>query len=351
MKNTFAMNLAALALVSLFSVSCASVDAAEKKSAASKVPLWMNELDASFPTGKYLAAVGSGDTRRDAESDATGALARQFNVNIQVDTVAQQRYADIVKGDSAYSESERTISQSVGTQASEQFVNLRFSDPYVDAMGTTHAVAYIERAPTAAIYRTLIGKDLEKAERLRTRAASAAGALQRFALYDASYQVSLNARRLLSQLRIIHNPSAALLEKDVDEAVAVSRERDAEANKLSYRLEIAGDDDGKIGGMVREALASQSLTNFEIGRLVVLGNWTLEPVAVNPKYKSVRWTINLTLMDEMGTAVASVYKESRENGVGEAEARALAYREVEKQLGAELIKSLQDYLTRVVTKD
>ncbi len=103
--------------------------------------------------------------------------------------------------------------------------------------------------------------------------------------------------------------------------------------------------------MVREALASQSLSNREMGGLVVRGNWTLEPVAVNPKYKSVRWTINLSLMDERGTAVASVFKESRENGVGETEARAFAYREVEKRLGADLIKSLQDYLTRVATKD
>lgn len=354
MKDIVARNLAALVLVSFSLASCASVDAAEKKSggkAAAKMPGWMSELETSFPSAKYLAAVGSGDTRRDAEADATGALAKQFTVHIQVDTEAQQRYADIVKGDSTYSESERSISQSVGTQASEQFVNLRFSDPYTDTMGTTHAVAYIERAPTAAIYRTLIGKDLGVAKRLRGRAAAANGALQRFALYDASYQVSLNARRLVSQLRIIHGPSAILLEGEVDEAITVSQERDAEANKLTYRLEIAGDDDDKIGAMVRETLASQSLVNHELGGLVVRGSWSMENVAVNPKYKSVRWTINLSLMDEMGTAVASVFKEARENGIGEAEARAFAYREVEKSISADLPKSLQDYLTRVATKD
>ena len=354
-KDMVARNLcAALVLVSVSLTSCASADAAEKKGGAPtavKVPGWMDELEASFPSSKYLAAVGSGATRRDADSDAAGALARQFSVHVQVDSEAQQRYADIVKGDSTYSESERSISQTVGTQAKEQFVNLRFSDPYTDTMGTVHTVAYIERAPTATIYRTLIGKDLDKAARLRGRASAAEGALQRFALYDASYQVGLNARRLISQLRIIHNPSSVLLESDVDQAVTVSRERDVEANKLAYRLEIEGDEDGKIAGIVRNALASQSLSSRADGELAVRGTWSLEPVQVNPKYKSVRWTVNLSLLDEKGTAVATVFKEARENGVGEAEARAFAYREAEKRLGADLTKSLQDYLTRVATKD
>jgi hypothetical protein len=329
------------------------VEAKEKGTAkaAAKAPAWMNELNSAFPETKYLAATGSGDTRRDAESDAAAALARQFSVHVQVDSVAQARYAELVKDDKTYNESERTISQSVGTQASEQFVNLRFADSYVDTAGTTHSVAYIERAPTAAIYRTLIGKDLEKAARLRSRAGKAEGALQRFAIYDASYQVSLNARRLVTQLRIIHSASALLLESEVDEALQVAAERDAEANKLAYSLRIEGDDDGKIAGMVRTSLASMSLSNRGDGALSVQGSWAMESVKVNPKYKSIRWTINLSLLDEKGTAIATVFKEARENGIGEDEARAFAYREVEKRLSADLTRSVQDYLTRVATKD
>lgn len=353
MKDKLVWRLtAALLLFSLSLASCATAGAAEKKTGGKgKVPAWMDELSSSFPESKYLAAVGSGDTRRNAESDAAGALASQFTVHVQVDTVAQQRYAELVKGDSSYNESERTISQSVGTQASEQFVNLRYTDPYVDASGQTHTVAYIERSPTAAIYRTLIGKDLDKASRLRSRAGAAEGALQRFALYDASYQVSLNAKRLLAQLRIIHGPSAVLLESDVDEAVQVAGLRDAEANKLAYRLEIAGDEDGKIAGIVRTSLAGMSLSSRDDGGLAVKGTWSLEDVVVNPKYKSVRWTINLSVLDEKGTAIATVFKEARENGIGEAEARSFAYREAEKRLSADLPQGIRNYLTRVATKD
>jgi hypothetical protein len=342
---------AILTSASLTFISCASAAGAAKDAARAAGPAWMNELDSAFPESKYLAAVGSGDTRRDAESDAVGALARQFTVNVQVDSTAVQRYAELVKGDTAYNESERTISQTVGTRASEQFVNLRFTDPYTDAAGTTHTVAYIEREPTAAIYRNLIGKDLNKVDEFRGRGRSAEGALQRYALFDAAYQVSLNAQRLLAQLRIIHAPSAALLESDVDATRRVVEDRDAEASKLAYRLEVAGDSDGKIAGIVRNGLSTMSLSSRDNGPLAVRGTWLVEPVEVNPKYKSVRWSINLSLFDEKGTAVATVVKEARENAIGDAEARAFAYREAEKIVSSDFPKSVRDYLTRVAVTD
>lgn len=354
MKVSVSRALCLLAALTLLLGACASAGAAEKKApknskATGKAPSWMSELGIDYPDETYLAAVGSGDTRRDAESDAMGSLARQFTVNVKVDSVAQQKYAELVKDDKTYTESERQISQSVGTQANEQFVNLKFSDPYVDGAGMTHIVAYLERKPTAGLYRTLIDKDLDKAESFRSRAGASGGAIQKFALLDAAYQVSLNADRMIAQLRIIHAPSAKLVE-DEGRSQKIAEERDAAAAGLAYRLSISGDPDGKITGIVKTVLASMSLSAREGGALSVVGSWSLEPVTVSASYKSVRWTINVSLQDEQGTAIATVFKESRENGIGETEARAFAYREVEKRLKNDLPQALQEYLTRTATK-
>lgn len=351
MKGSLTRTLYVLAVSTVFLGACATAGSAEKTApqAKAKAPSWMGELETAYPEADYLAAVGSGDTRRDAESDAMAALARQFTVKVKVDSVAQQKYAELVKDDKTYTESERRISQSVGTQASEQFVNLKFSDPYVDASGSTHIVAYLERKPTANLYRTLIQKDLDKVESFQSRAGGDVGAIQRFAYLDAAYQISLNADRMIAQLRIIHSPSAALVEDD-QRTRKVAEERDQAAGALAYRMNISGDEDGKISGIVKTVLSSLSLSNRETGALAVTGSWKVEPVTVNPSYKSVRWTINLSLQDEKGTAIATVFKESRENGIGETEARALAYREVEKRLNKDLPQAIQDYLTRVATK-
>jgi hypothetical protein len=338
--------LAALILLA----GCAATGSSVSSSASSAggAPQWMSDLEAGYPEAKYLAAVGSGDNRRGAEDDASGALARLFTVNVKVDAVAQQRYAEIVKADKAYTETEMAISQTVGTQANEQFVNLRFSDPYTDERGTTHVVAYIERDSTAAIYRSLIQKDLAKLEDFLDRASSMPGALQRYAFYDAAYNVGLNAERMLGQLRIIQANSARLVESQLD-LKKVAAARDAEAGNMTYMIAITGDADKRLAGIIRKTLEGLSLSYQDRGLLMVKGSWSVEPVAVNPQFKSVLWTADISLFDETGAAIATYAKQSRENALNETQAASLAYREVEKSLNKDFLKSIQSYLTRIVT--
>jgi hypothetical protein len=342
--------LAAVLAVSLMLASTACVATPSSKSQAKgKAPAWMLDLDASYPKDKYLAAAGSGDAQRGAESDAAGALARVFNVNVKADSTATQRYQQIVQGGASSSQSEMQVTQTVGMKSGESLVNMHFSDPYSDSSGLVHIVAYLEREPTAAIYRAAIGKDTDRVDGFLSRAAASGGsALQAFALYDAAYQVGLNVERMLSQLRIIHAKSAILLENSV-ELPKIAASRDAAAAKLSYSLSIEGDTDGKIAGFVREALSAQSLSFKADGALSVRGSWTVEPVP-NAKYKAVRWSLSIALYDEGGSAIANVVKESRESAISDTEALALAYREARKSLSKAMADSLQDYLTRAVIR-
>jgi hypothetical protein len=292
--------------------------------------------------------VGSGDSRRGAEDDAAGALARLFTVNVKVDALSQKRYAELVKSDTTYTESEIAISQTVGTQANEQFVNLRFSDPYTDERGVTHVVAYLEREPTAAIYRTLIQKDLAKIEDFKSRGGARKEVLQRYAFYDAARSVGLNAERLIAQLRIIHPAAARLMEAQFD-MTHVNEAIDREAAKMTYLVAITGDNDGRIGGLVRKCMDSLSLSFHQRGPLMVKGSWNIEPVTLNPQFKSVRWTADFSLYDEAGRAIATFVKQTRENAISDAEARGFAYREAEKAISRDFAGSIRAYLTRVVT--
>ncbi|MDR1931690.1 MAG: LPP20 family lipoprotein [Spirochaetales bacterium] len=344
------LKITGLLAVLAFLAACGSTGASvsETSRGVSGVPGWMMDLEAEYPDAKYLAAVGSGDTRRGAENDATGALARLFTVNVKVDAVAQQRYAELVKGDKTYTESEKAISETVGTQANEQFVNLRFSDPYTDERGTTHAVAYIERESTAAIYRSLIQKDLAKLDDFLERASSMSGSLQRYAFYDAAYSVGLNAERMIGQLRIIHANTARLLESQLD-LRKVAAARDSEAGKLTYMIAITGDADQRLAGIIRKTLESMSLSYQERGLLMVKGSWSVNPVTLTDQFKSVQWAANISLYDESGAAIATYAKQSRENGLNELQAANVAYRQVEKNLTTDFLKSIQNYLTRIVT--
>jgi hypothetical protein len=92
-----------------------------------------------------------------------------------------------------------------------------------------------------------------------------------------------------------------------------------------------------------------ALSYQERGMLMVKGSWSVQPVTVNPQFKSVQWTADIALYDESGAAIATYAKQSRENGISEIQAANLAYREVEKNLNRDFLKSIQNYLTRIVT--
>jgi len=314
--------------------------------AQANAPSWMTDLYAAYPEARYLASLGQGDGRRDAESDASGALARLFNVNIKADSVATQRYIELTSQGQTLTQDEVAVVQSVGSIASENFTGLKFSDSFTDKKGRVYVVAYLEREPTAALYKTLLNKDLSLIKELKGRAVLSTGLMATFALYDSAVQVSLNDERLLGQLRIIHPVTARSFEGLVktNELVAL---RDAAAKKVTYVLAIDGDKDGKVGGIVRKALAGLKLTSQANGALSIKGTLVLEPVTVNPKYKSVRWTINLEFVDETGTSIASYFKEDRENAISDAEAKAFAYQSIEKEINDSFIQAINDYLVQV----
>ncbi len=329
-----------IAAILLIAASCATF------AADTKPPKWLLELGSVYPDAKYLAAIGSGDTRRGAESDAAGSLSMVFNSKVTLDSEAQQRYYSITSQNKTLSEKEMAVVQNVGIQSSTDFMGLKFSDPYTDKKGKVSIVAYLEREPTAALYKNIINKDLKLIDALKAKSAKETGVMAKYAYLDSAVQVSANSDRMLEQLRIIHPMSAKMLETEVDTGALKMARNDA-AKKITFGVSIQGDKDGKVTAVAKAALAEKMLTPAAKGALSLTGVWTIEPVDVNPQWKSVRWTLDLKLTDEAGTEIATLYKDVRENAVSDAEARAFAYKTVETVIREDFMQALYDYMTKI----
>jgi hypothetical protein len=329
-------------LIAGFVVSCASTG-----SSSGAVPPWMLNLNDSFPDEDYLAEIGSGDTRRSAENDAVGALARRFKVSVQADSTGSRRYYNLVKGNEEYNEVESELLQDISTSAGLQNLsNLQYSDPYVDDQAKYHIVAYLDRDATARIYRTMVQKDLQQAESLYERAQVAPTALSRFANLDTALQFSKNAEKTIEQVMIIHQPTARLLSSSVEtEKIATARQ--FAAQELAYRFEIQGDPDGKIAGVIRSTMTELGISYNEAGGLIVRGSIGLEPVEVNPRFKSVRWTVDISLQDDNGSNVASLFAENRENGISEQEAESFAIVAIEKAVRKDFLSKITEYMDTI----
>ncbi len=303
---------------------------------------WMTDLEAVYPEARFIAATGSGDTRQDAEASAAASLARRFEVKVEASTVSRLNSSSTTADGKVATVSTSVFDQSVGLTGTQDFLNLRFSDPVTDKQGVVHVAAFLEKAPTAKLYRTRIENDLERIGTLVKRSQTAPGALTAFALADAAVKTGGETSGRIAQLGLLQPSATPELEKALN-APALLGLREAAAAKVGYRLQLEGDPDARLAGIVKAALAEHGIPYQATGALLVNGSLQIEPVKVSTTYQSVEWTLNLTLLDERGATVAAVTKLARENGLSDAEARTIAWREVEKRLTKDLSAALKIY--------
>jgi hypothetical protein len=353
----FLLSLAAICLAGAIFSSCAGGKSAARGSSSSEPP-WFKNLEANYPDAKYLAAIGSGSSRDLAQKSAASSLAQIFSVHITSDIVSEEKYAQITGGGSTSASAATTINRTIGTSADEKLLNLRYSDYYTDRKGTVHVVAYLERIPTADIYRSQIKKDSETAEELFKRAGTTQGALKKYAFYDAAYTVAHNAENLLSQLKIIYQPYAAIAANSIVDIKKITNAIDSASKNITYRIvydesgaasPIKTDKD-KIISIVKNVMSNEGFFYAPDGNMTVTCKFGMVPVNVNPKYISVQWSFTASFLDETKTEVAVFSKETRENSLSDAQVQTLAYREAEKHFSAEFPKNIQSYLTKVVVK-
>lgn len=310
---------------------------------AQNAPVWYASLDKAYPDKDYVAAIGSGSSRRVAEDSARSELAKRFRVKLEVSTVAEQRYREFVKGSQYYSEQDNQVSQKVRSTAEESFANLRFSDPYTDKQGMVNIVAYLVRSEVSAHYKTLIERDLAAISALRQRAAGAPTAFRRLAMIDTAVQVQTHSRVLVEQLDIVNAALARSLYAQVNDE-SLMTERDGILQEVRVRLAMEGDNDGTVTAVVRKVLEGQKINALDSGRMTVRGSIAYAADAGRAGRKGVRWTLKLELVDEDGTTLVSLFKESLEEAKTDAEARAYAVISIQKLIEKDLPKKLNAWL-------
>ncbi|TVR58175.1 MAG: hypothetical protein EA426_10555 [Spirochaetaceae bacterium] len=323
-----AIQRVALIASSLVLVMLVTACATGAQSRDSRVPEWYIDRASVYPDSAYLTANGSGESRRAAENDAAGSLSRIFASNIRVESFAEQRYREIVGTSAAYSENERTAVQAVAIESQQQLRNIRFSDPFTDEFGRVHILAYLHRQQTAAIYRGLIDTNVREIERLVGRAAAASTTVRRYAYLSAADIVRLNNEVYIDQLRIVSPAAAGLGSFGISSERLANLINDA-AEQMVFSVHVFGDDSGRVDAAIRRQISLRNFTVSDTGVLRVIGSVTIKPVEINPRYRSVRWVLEIDLIDERGEVLVTAAHDGRENAITHSEAVNFAYREIE----------------------
>lgn len=359
MKNNFIIILIIIIIFASCVSEPSSSDPAEtkntpatepKETKGGTPPQWILNPYNQYAEADYLAALGEGDTRRDAESNAAGSISRIFQTSVQVDSTAIQRYNEIAKDGGYQTESERSITETVNLQSQQTLINVQYGDVFIDDTGRYFIIAYINRAQTAQIYNEKINKNSEAVVNFLNSSRQSSGVLKKYAYIDAAFLFSTNNELLLNQLSIIspgYKETIAMPYNHND----LLMERTKIAEQMIFSINIANDTDNKIANIITQLLSSRGFAVTDaFSPLAIAGNVLIEPVQLNNGYENVRWTLTVDMKDETGNILVSFNKDQRETSVSQQQAIALAFNQMESKIESDFLGEFTKYLDSFVVQ-
>lgn len=313
------------------------------------MPAWYLDPASVYPDQTYLAAVGSGGSRRAAEEQAFASLASIFEVDIAVSQEIQERYQEIVSPGGTFSDEEILFTQTTNLRAAQRLLNVQLGEAAVDNLGRVYIIAYLERMPTGRIYQDLIEKNGRQISTLLNRADDTNDLIRRYALTSAAAVIATSNEVLIQQLRIIAPMLSQVTMLNYDYA-AIQDQLVELSNEMRTVVTIANDPGQRVEALVREGLTAERFPISETDPvLFISGSLSLEPIQLNRDFESVRWVLTLAMASADGRELVRVNQQGRSSGITEEAAISAAYRDVGDLIRRGFIGEMRRYLDRLVT--
>ena len=336
------------ALVILIS-GCAG-GGAHRTSGSERMPEWFFDARAVYPEDRYLSAVGSGDTRAEAERQALAALAQQFSVGIVVDAQTQQRYRHVATATGTVEELELDLVQTVQIDSAQRLLNIRLGEAAVDSLGMVHVIAYIERAPTGRLYADLIRRNSEQTARLMDEMEQSASQLRRYALSGAASALAAGGETLLQQLRIIdpNTASRVVIPFQFDTLNRLHAEQTA---LVRTAVETRGDDAARVATVVRQEISRRGFPVVNTDTVLhVRTEVRSEPIDVSARIHTIAWEVSSVVQNDRREILLSVASSGTSSGSSATAALAFASRDIDAMITNTFAQRLQEYIDGLVSR-
>lgn len=309
-------------------------------------PEWVDNPKTVYPESEYLAAVGEGDTRRAAENAAAANLSRIFESHIESD----ERLQDQVLETNDTFERTTDFTTDINILSAQTLHNVKHAEAWTDDRGRVHAVAYLNRRETAAIYRDRIGEQTANVHFLRAQAEQTDDLLKRYANLRAAIRHAGEVRYLLNQLKVIHPPSVPDSTPGYTES-HIRRDLAETAKQIRVQINIEGDvnEDRKITSVLDELITGYG---FVVGKPAVLNIEGRVAVTDTGQRTAdlvfVRYELVMQVKDSTGIMLVSVNEKGREGHVSLSEARVRAFRTLENAIDSKGAGRLDAYFDSLV---
>jgi hypothetical protein len=307
-------------------------------------PEWVANPKAVYPENEYLVAVGEGDTRRAAENAAAANLSRIFEAHIQSD----ERLLDQSKETGKSFERTTDFTTDINILSSQTLYNIQHAEAWKDGMGRHHAVAYLDRRETAAIYRDKIDEQTSRVDFLLASARETDDLLKKYATLRAANRHAAEASNLLRQLKVIHPPSTGNSTPSYS-INQIQKSLADTAKRINVQIKVDGDEDKRMAATLEEFITRYG---FVVGTPVVLdigGRVAVKDTGERDHgLVFVRYELAIQIKDAGGTVLVSIGDKGREAHKTLEQARIRSFRTLEKAIKAGGSQRLDAYFDSLI---
>jgi len=312
-------------------------------------PAWVNSVDSVYKRDQYVAAVGHASNRATAERTALSNLISIFGQSIYADTAIINTYQEVINNGkiSGYTDS-TDINNTIKTSASmDTVVGAEVREIWYDSKSVYYAVAVMDKAKTAQMYRDMITANLNMIKNLTTMSAAEKNTMEGYSRYQFAAAVADINISYGNLLNVIGSAPPSALKRGADyrlEAVDI-------AKAIPIGLRVQNDKAGRIQGAFAKAITDLGFRSGGNNSPYLLDvAVTTNPAEYpNQTIKYTRIELSANLIDTKSNTVLFPYNyNGREGGLSQSEADNTAYAAVEKEINQKYANLFSNYVSQLI---
>ena len=217
--------------------------------AQGKAPAWYLDKETQYPGRSFIAAIGEGNTRTEAEAAAAALVSLFFNTTTEIRNEAIREFNEAVQNNTTEFSKKTYITESAVIKSEEEFLGLRFANPWQDQNRRTWAaLAYIDRNEAAGIYASRIAANMAAVNALAQDADREGEVLYACALLYRASVLGEMTEEYIKNAVTVDPASAERYRAHSSKIQAVQSGYRAKRSALSFSVDLRGPDNtGRIG--------------------------------------------------------------------------------------------------------
>lgn len=286
-------------------ILCTSVFAAK----ALPMPDWVQNYKTVYPSKKYLAQRGTGDTAEKAMTDATAALSRYFQTNVNANLSTTMTSLSVNTGSKKGSSLEESVLvvDEVNVQSQVDFFGLEYTDPYyVKKEKKWYCVVYMDRSEAFTQYKPQIDISRNAFNNYYKKLVKEEDYFTRIGMCTKAWSFAEELLKKLEYARIIDAAKEAEYQKERDLISEIPVILQDAKENCSVFIKVEGD----YGRIISTSLSSVfSDSDFSVTKNEAEANYTAEVTVENNEAGSdplsIKPGVNIKLMNRSCKTVFS----------------------------------------------